>query len=102
VSPAFTLDAAQPVSVSFGAGGAVAVALTGSRAEVLAGRGASWQALPALPAAREITLALPGSGTTDALAAAGSTLTVWQHVTGSADWVKTQVINVPIQYGSSS
>jgi len=102
VSPAFSLGGTQPVSASLGASGAIAVALTGNRAEILAGRGAPWQALPALPAARAITLALTGSGTTDALAADGSTLTFWQHTTSSADWVKTQVISVPIQYGSSS
>ena len=30
------------------------------------------------------------------------TLTIWQHVPGGATWTKVQVINVPIQYGSSS
>ena len=102
MSPAFALGAAQPVSVSFAASGAIAVALTGNRAETLAGAGASWQPLPALPAGRSITLALTGSGTTDALAADGGTLTIWRHTTGSASWVKAQVISVPIQYGSSS
>jgi hypothetical protein len=102
VSPALSLRGAQPQSVSFGAGGAMAIALTGDRAESLAGIGASWQQLPALPAARAITLALPASGTTEALAADGGTLTVWRHTTGSAGWVKAQTITVPIQYGSSS
>jgi hypothetical protein len=102
VSSVFGLGATQPVSVSFGADGAIAVALTGNRAETLAGAGASWQPLPALPAGRSITLALTASGTTDALAADGGTLTVWRHTTGSASWVKAQVISVPIQYGSSS
>ena len=49
-----------------------------------------------------MTLALPAAGTTDALAADGSSLTVWQLRPGSAEWARTQAIKVPIQYGSSS
>ena len=101
-SAAFALGHAQPVSVSFGVGGAIVVALTGNRAETLSGSGASWQSLPALPTGRSITLAQTATSTTDALAADGSSLTVWQHTAGSDDWVKTQSIDVPIQYGSSS
>lgn len=101
VSPALRLGGSQAVSVSFGADGATAVVLTGRHGDTLAGPGASWQALPALPPGRTVTLALPGSGTTDALAATGSTLTAWQLGRGAAAWSKTQVISVPIQYGSS-
>jgi hypothetical protein len=101
-SAAFALGRTQPVSVSFGAGGGIVMALTGNHAETLASSGASWQSLPALPAGRSITLAETATGATDALAADGSTLTVWQHTAGSDHWVKTQAINVPIQYGSSS
>ena len=93
--------AAGGVSASgFGPGGSVWVLLGGGRAETISGPGSAWQALPALPA-RTATLA-PGTGTTsgyDALAVSGSRLTVWQ-LTGAA-WAKVQVINVPIQYGSS-
>lgn len=100
--PVLKLGAAQPVSVSLGSEGAIAVALSSNRGQLLTGSGASWQPLPVLPLGRAVTLALTASGTTEALAADGSTLTVYKHTTGSASWVKTQVINVPIQYGSSS
>ncbi len=102
MSPVLKLGAAQPVSVSLGSEGAIAVALSSNRGQLLTGSGASWQPLPVLPLGRAVTLALTASGTTEALAADGSTLTVYKHTTGSASWVKTQVINVPIQYGSSS
>jgi hypothetical protein len=102
VSPAFGLGGAQPVSVSFGAAGALVVVLSSNRAETLASGATSWQSLPALPVGRSVTVAVLSAGTTDALAADGSTLTVWRHTAGSASWVKTQVISVPIQYGSSS
>jgi hypothetical protein len=102
LSPALPLRGAQPVSASFGGSGATAVTLTSGRGEILTGPRASWQQLPALPAGRTVTLALPAAGTTDALAADGSTLTAWQLTTGQARWSRTQVIKVPIQYGSSS
>jgi hypothetical protein len=116
VSPVLPLGGASPVSASFGATGAIAVVLSGDRGEILDGPHAAWQPLPSLPPARSITLALPtaadlgsgggggsgGSGATDALAADGSTLTVWRLGAGPARWSKVQVIDVPIQYGSSS
>ncbi|MGD0556949.1 MAG: hypothetical protein ABSA93_18470 [Streptosporangiaceae bacterium] len=102
VSPALKLGGIQPVSVSLGSEGAIAVALSSDRGQLLTGSGASWQPLPVLPLGRAVTLAVTASGITEALAADGSTLTVYKHTTGSASWVKTQVINVPIQYGSSS
>jgi len=102
LSAAFRLGGAYPVSVSVGAGGAAAVVLSGHRGETLPGPGASWRALPPLPADRTVILALPAAGTTDALAATGGSLTVWQLRPGSAAWARTQAIKVPIQYGSSS
>jgi hypothetical protein len=102
VSPALPLAGAQPVSASFGEGGAIAVALTGDRGDALGRSGTSWRPLPPLPHGRAITLAQPAAGTTDALVADGSTLTVWRHTAGSAGWAKAQAITVPIQYGSSS
>jgi hypothetical protein len=101
LSPAFGLGSAYAESVSVGAGGAAAVVLSGHRGETLAGPGAAWRALPPLPAGRAVTLALPAAGTTDALAATGSSLTVWQLRPGAAAWARTQAIKVPIQYGSS-
>jgi hypothetical protein len=90
----------QGVSASgFGPGGSVWVLLGGGRAETIGGPGGSWQTLPALPAGTA-TLA-PGSGSSayDALAVAGSRLTVWRLTAGA--WAQVQVINVPITYGSS-
>lgn len=62
-------------------------------------RGVAGRALPALPAGTA-TLA-PGFGSTayDALAVAGSRLTVWRLTAGA--WAQVQVIDVPITYGSS-
>ena len=98
----------------FGPGGSVWVLLGGGRAEAIGGPGGSWQALPPVPAGTQVlvrrhpgtlpagtaTLA-PGSGSPayDALAVAGSRLTVWRLAAGA--WAQVQVINVPITYGSS-
>jgi hypothetical protein len=83
----------------FGPGGGVWVLLGGGRAETIGGPGGSWRALPALPPGTA-TLA-PGSGSAayDALAVAGSRLTVWRLTAGV--WARVQVISVPITYGSS-
>ena len=93
--------AGDGVSASgFGPGGSVWVLLGRGRAEAIGGPGGSWQALPTLPTGTA-TLA-PGSGSSsyDALAVAGSRLTVWRLAAGA--WAQVQVINVPITYGSSS
>jgi hypothetical protein len=122
VSAALPLAGSPVLSSSFGSAGATAVELDGSRGRLLTGPGASWQALPALPPGRSITLALPAGGGVDALAADGSVLTIWRlqatgkgsagsgkagsgeagSSTGPGAWVKMQQIKVPIQYGSSS
>jgi hypothetical protein len=106
----------QGVSASgFGPGGSVWVLLGRGRAEAIGGPGGSWQALPPAPAGTQVlvpadtqvvgpagtaTLA-PESGPPayDALAVAGSRLTVWRLAAGA--WAQVQVINVPITYGSS-
>jgi hypothetical protein len=93
--------ASGAVSASgFGAAGSVWVLLGGGRAETISGPGAAWQALPTAPAGTATLAPGTGSGGYDALAVAGSRLTVWQL--GAGAWTKAQVINVPIQYGSSS
>jgi hypothetical protein len=102
LSSPFGLDGAHAVSASFGSDGATTVVLSGHRGETLPRPGASWRALPPLPPGRTVTLALPAAGITDALAAEGSSLTIWQLRPGSAAWARTQAIKVPIQYGSSS
>jgi hypothetical protein len=95
------LTAAGGVTASgFGADGSIWVLLGGGRAEAIGEAGSAWQALPPVPAGTS-TLA-PGTsfGGYDALAVAGSRLTIWQL--GAGAWTKAQVISVPIQYGSSS
>jgi hypothetical protein len=90
----------QGVSASgFGADGSVWVLLGGGRAETISGPGASWQALPSVPTGTATLAPGSGAGTYEALAVSGSKLTVWRAA-GTA-WAKAQVINVPIQYGSS-
>ena len=86
-------------AAGFGADGSVWVLPGGGRAEAISGPGGSWQALPALPAGTATLAPGLGSGSYDALAVAGSKLTVWQLAAGA--WTKVQVINVPIEYGSS-
>jgi hypothetical protein len=100
LSPPVKLDSAKLSSASFGPTGAAAIVLSGNRAETIAGAGAGWQALPALPAGTA-TLAPGPSGGFDALAVHRTTLTVWQLAPGSATWRTTQTVTVPIQFGSS-
>ena len=88
------------ISASFGDEG-IGVVLAGNRAETISGPGSSWRRLPALPAGRTVTLALPAGGPAEALAADAGTLTAWQLAGNPGAWVKTQTIKVPIQYGSS-
>jgi hypothetical protein len=92
--------AADGITASgFGPGGSVWALLGNGRGEAITGAGGSWQALPGLPAGTA-TLAPGSGGGYQALAVSGSRLTVWQ-LSGRA-WTKIQVINVPIEYGSSS
>ncbi|MBV9206819.1 MAG: hypothetical protein JO037_15840 [Actinobacteria bacterium] len=93
-------------AAGFGPGGSAWLLLGGGRAETIGGPGASWRSLPSVPPGTA-TLAPPDSGpgpgaaedSYDALAVAGSRLTVWRLV--QAAWTKVQLINVPVQYGSS-
>ena len=100
LSPVLRTGGTAAVSASFGDEG-IGVVLAGNRAETISGPGSSWRRLPALPAGRTVTLALPGTGLTEALAADAGTLTAWQLAGNPGAWVKTQTIKVPIQYGSS-
>ena len=59
-----------------------------------------WVQLPAVPARTAVLASGPG-GATDALAVAGSTLTVWRLAPGQTAWAKAQTISVPLQLGSS-
>jgi hypothetical protein len=82
------------------------VLLSGGRAatidEPLPKTGAAkWTLLPTVPAQTAVLAAGPG-GAVDALAASGTTLTVWRLAPKATAWSKVQAITVPIQYGSSS
>ncbi len=101
LSPPLRLNDAALSSASFGPGDTAAIVLTGSRGETVAGPGAGWRALPALPPGTA-TLAPGPAGGFEALAAGRTTMTIWQLAPGSAAWAKAQSISVPIQFGSSS
>jgi hypothetical protein len=90
----------QVIADGTGPGGSAWVLLAGGRAASIAGPGAAWRQLPAPPRGTAALAAGPG-GTTDALAVAGATLTVYQ-LTPAGTWRSAQVINVPVQYGTSS
>jgi DMSO/TMAO reductase YedYZ molybdopterin-dependent catalytic subunit len=101
LSPPFHMNAATPISASFGPGDTAAVILSGNRGETIAGPAAAWRSLPVLPAGTA-TLAPGPAGTLDALSVKSTRMTVWQLARGAAGWAKDQAINVPIQFGSSS
>jgi hypothetical protein len=82
----------------FGPGRSAWLLLGGGRAESIGGPGRAWRALPPVPAGTG-TLAPGTAGSYDALAAAGSRLTVWRL--GAGTWARVQQITVPVQYGSS-
>jgi hypothetical protein len=88
-------------STAIGPGGSVGIILNATHAATLAGPGASWHALPALPA-WTATLALGPGGQVDAIAAHASTFTDWRLSPSSAGWGQEQTIRVTIPYGSSS
>ncbi len=100
LSSALPVGTARLESASFGSTGTAAVITATGHAEVITGTGGHWSALPTLPAGTA-TLA-PGTGSQiDALAVHRGTLTIWHLARGGSAWTKTQVISVPIQYGSS-
>ncbi|MGH3177904.1 MAG: hypothetical protein ACRDPF_29010 [Streptosporangiaceae bacterium] len=101
LSSPLPLNGAALSSVSFGPGGTAAIISTAGSGEITTGPGASWRPLPPLPSGTAVLAPGPG-GAADALAVHRGTLTVWQLAPGRTAWAKAQVINVPIQYGSSS
>jgi hypothetical protein len=109
LSAPFELRGQAVRSAAFGAGGAVGVALAGAGAGAVtvAGPGAPWRSLPALPAragqlpAAAVTLAAGSGAGFDALVADGGQLSVWQLAPGGTGWERVQVIKVQIPYGSS-
>jgi hypothetical protein len=115
LSQPYQAGAARPLSAAFGSsagtgssgGGSLGVLLPGGRAVSVSGPGAAWRSLPALPAvaspqpAGGATLAAAAGGF-EALTARGGQLSVWALSSGGSGWERSQVINVPIPYGSSS
>jgi hypothetical protein len=100
VSAPLRLGAAAVRSSGFGADGAAWAVLTDGRAETISGQATAWRALPAVPPGTAALAFGPGGGF-DALAVSGSNLAVWQLGPGATAWTRGQVINVPIEYGSS-
>ena len=101
LAPQLSLGGAQVRSSGLAAGGAVWLTLSSGCAETISPSGGSWRALPALPA-RTAGLTLGSSGQVDALATDGTRLTDWRLDVHAAAWEIAQIINVPIQFGSSS
>ncbi|HUC22425.1 MAG TPA: hypothetical protein VMA73_06925 [Streptosporangiaceae bacterium] len=109
LSPELRTGPSAGPSVSFGADGSATLVLPGKHASsrgqgaTISWQSATWQQLPTLPA-YTATIAATQSGTPEALAARGGTLTVWQlPAAGSAGhWQLTQTVHVAIPYGSSS
>jgi hypothetical protein len=100
LSPDLRLGGAGLASASFGTGGTAAVILTTRRAEVITSGGSSWHGLPALPSGTA-TLAPGPGGQAEALAVHRAVLSVWGLSGRGTGWARTQVIAVPVQYGSS-
>jgi hypothetical protein len=98
-SPPLPAGSGQVLASGTGPGGALWVLLAGGRAATVAGPGAAWLQLPEPPRGTAALAEGPG-GTTDALAVAGASLTVYQ-LTPAGTWTTSQLVKVPIQYGSS-
>jgi hypothetical protein len=105
LSPVLAIGADQLMSVGPDGPLGLFVLLSASSAsesvDVLSAPGSSWRLLPS-PPARTATMVLGSAGTMDALVVDRTLFTDWQLAPGSDSWSKTQVINVPIQFGSSS
>ena len=105
LSAPLRVGARRLTSTAIGPGGSIGVVLDGTRAETLAGPGASWRALPALPR-WTATLALGPGGQADAIAAhlrvfSDYRLTPATASSATGGWSLAQTIKVDIPYGSS-
>jgi hypothetical protein len=102
LSPSFATDGRGVLSASLSQGGSVGLVLSGGRGVTLSGPGARWRTLPLLPPHSQALALGPGSDV-EALAGHRTTMTVWSLPASTATaWATTQVIKVPIPYGSSS
>ena len=106
VSPGLTL-ASNDGLVSFGpASGSGLFVLSSTqsgsrRLAVVDGPGATWRQMLPPPSSTATVAFSPTSSTTEAFAVHDSTMTVWALGSGSNAWVKGQVVQVPIEFGSS-
>jgi hypothetical protein len=99
LSPRLPAGSLPVRSAALWAGGAAGLVLAAGRGETIAGPGASWQPLPALPAGTQ-ALARDAGGRLDALVAARSTMSAWQ-LGRRGGWTRQQTLRVTIPYGSS-
>ncbi len=103
VSQAYPLAAsASVVSTGFGPDGTLVVetkSAAGDLDAAVTATDGAWRNLPKLPTFTE-SVSVGAGGTVDALGASLSQFTDWQLVGGQ--WQRTEVLTVPIQYGSSS
>jgi hypothetical protein len=107
VSPALTLASDEHL-VSFGPAngtGLFVISTTPSgarRLTVVDESGATWHQMPPPPSNTATAAFKPTSPSTiDAFAVHNSMMTVWVLSSGSSDWVKSQVVHVAIEFGSS-
>jgi hypothetical protein len=104
VSPVLDLGTEQVTSV--GADGKSGLFVLATRSvseviEVLSGPGRAWSTLPDPPAGTQ-TLVFGATGKVDALSVDRTTFTDWSLPDSSGSWTRAQVIDVPIEFGSSS
>jgi hypothetical protein len=100
LSPALPVPGGRVLASGTAPGGGAWVMLPGGKAATLAGPGAAWRELPALPTGTT-ALAADAAGTYEAMAVADARLTVYR-LTPAGAWNVTQRATVPIQYGSSA
>jgi hypothetical protein len=101
LSPSQPLRGRNVLSVSAGSGGAVAVVMSGRAGLVETRPGGAWQPLPQLPARTQVLAIGPGTAI-QAIAPAGSDITIWALTRSGGPWTPLQHMTIPIQYGSSS
>jgi hypothetical protein len=104
VSPVLDVGSEQVQSVGSDGDMGLFVLASGSLSEtvdVLTGPGAAWNGLPAPPAGTE-TLVFGAAGRVDALTVDDTAFTDWVLAVASRRWTRAQVIDVPVQFGSSS
>ena len=100
LSPPLSASGATVTSTSSGPGSSLAIILSDRHATAITTTTRTWRQLPVLPPGTA-TLAPGSSGGWEALAVHSTRLTVWQAAPGAQAWARTQVIKVPIPFGSS-